>query len=83
MNFALQQRIWELQEVMEEHLKRCRINLTDKNRLIQDFLRLEAQFSLILTQLKTCLLGGDCSSRYRCTGGGASHYSNTEYSFAV
>ncbi|XP_011491372.1 uncharacterized protein LOC101167588 isoform X2 [Oryzias latipes] len=56
------QRIWELQEVMEEHLKRCRINLTDKNRLIQDFLRLEAQFSLILTQLKTCLLGGDCSS---------------------
>ncbi|KAF6715956.1 hypothetical protein FQA47_015804 [Oryzias melastigma] len=57
-----QQRIWELQEVMEEHLKRCRINLTNKNRLIQDFLRLEAQFSLILTQLKTCLLGGDCAS---------------------
>ncbi|KAM6915888.1 uncharacterized protein FYW49_008990 [Xenentodon cancila] len=60
---SCQQRVWELQEVMEEYLKRCRINLSDKKRLIQDFLRLEAQFSLILTQLKTCLLGGDCDSR--------------------
>ncbi|XP_017283838.1 uncharacterized protein LOC108243109 [Kryptolebias marmoratus] len=57
------QRIWELQEVMEEYLKRCRISLNDKSRLIQDSVRLEAQFSLILTQLKTCLLGGDCDSR--------------------
>ncbi|XP_061601012.1 uncharacterized protein LOC133463473 [Cololabis saira] len=60
---SCQQRVWELQEVMEEYLKRCRINLSDKNRLIQDFSRLEAQFSLILTQLKICLLGGDCESR--------------------
>ncbi|KAM3606364.1 uncharacterized protein V6R79_014914 [Siganus canaliculatus] len=57
------QRVWELQEFMEEYLKRCRINLSDKNKLIQDSIRLEAQLSLTLTQLKTCLLGGDCSSR--------------------
>ncbi|XP_030296747.1 uncharacterized protein LOC115596095 isoform X1 [Sparus aurata] len=58
-----QQRVLELQEVMEEYLKRFRINLTDKSKLIQDSIRLEAQLSLILTQLKTCLLGGDCDSR--------------------
>ncbi|XP_010741489.3 uncharacterized protein LOC104928834 isoform X1 [Larimichthys crocea] len=58
-----QQRVWELQEVMEEYLKRCRINLNEKNKLIQDSIRLEAQLSLTLTQLKTCLLGGDCNSR--------------------
>ncbi|XP_074503266.1 uncharacterized protein LOC141774472 [Sebastes fasciatus] len=58
-----QQRVWELQEVMEEYLKRCRINLSDKSRLIQDSVRLEGQLSLTLTQLKTCLLGGDCDSR--------------------
>ncbi|XP_067370155.1 uncharacterized protein [Channa argus] len=57
------QRVWELQEEMEEYLKRCRINLNDKNKLIQDCVRLEAQLSLTLTQLKTCLLGGDCDSR--------------------
>ncbi|XP_068588000.1 uncharacterized protein [Cebidichthys violaceus] len=57
------QRVWELQEVMEEYLKRCRINLSDKSRLIQDSIRLEAQLSFTLTQLKTCLLGGDCDSR--------------------
>ncbi|XP_035519911.1 uncharacterized protein LOC118329741 isoform X2 [Morone saxatilis] len=57
------QRVWELQEVMEEYLKRCRINLNDKNKLIQDSVRLEAQLSLTLTQLKTCLLGGGCDSR--------------------
>ncbi|CAJ1066722.1 uncharacterized protein LOC121511582 isoform X2 [Xyrichtys novacula] len=57
------QRVWELQEVMEEYLKRVRINLNDKSKLIQDSIRLEAQLSLILTQLKTCLLGGDCDSR--------------------
>ncbi|XP_028279363.1 uncharacterized protein LOC114447343 [Parambassis ranga] len=56
------QRVWELQEVMEEYLKRCRISLNDKSRLIQDSLRLEAQLSLTLTQLKTCLLA-DCDSR--------------------
>ncbi|XP_040906147.1 uncharacterized protein LOC121189773 [Toxotes jaculatrix] len=60
---SCQQRVWELQEVMEEYLKRCRINLNDKGRLIQDSVRLEAQLSLILTQLKTCMLGGDCDSR--------------------
>ncbi|KAF1375500.1 hypothetical protein PFLUV_G00220850 [Perca fluviatilis] len=60
---SCQQRVWELQEVMEEYLKRCRINLSDKSRLIQDSIRLEAQLSLTLTQLKTCLLGGDCDSR--------------------
>lgn len=49
---------------MEEYLKRFRINLSDKSKLIQDSIRLEAQFSLILTQLKTCLLGGDCDSRW-------------------
>lgn len=53
----------ELQEVMEEYLKRFRINLSDKSKLIQDLVRLEAQLSLSLTQLKTCLLGGDCDSR--------------------
>nr|XP_020494702.1 uncharacterized protein LOC109987809 isoform X3 [Labrus bergylta] len=58
-----QQRVWELQEVMEEYLKRCRINLNDKSKLIQDSIRLEAQLSLTLTQLKTCLLAGDCDSR--------------------
>ncbi len=63
MTFHLQQRVWELQEVMEEYLKRCRINLGDKSRLIQDSIRLESQLSLTLTQLKTCLLGGDCDSR--------------------
>ncbi|KAM6997345.1 uncharacterized protein LKV04_006071 isoform 2-T2 [Tautogolabrus adspersus] len=57
------QRVWELQEVMEEYLKRCRINLNDKSKLIQDSIRLEAQLSLTLTQLKTCLLAGDCDSR--------------------
>lgn len=60
---SAQQRVWELQEVMEEYLKRVRINLNDKNKLIQDSFRLEAQLSLTLTQLKTCLLGGDCDSR--------------------
>ncbi|XP_039856911.1 uncharacterized protein LOC120714638 isoform X1 [Simochromis diagramma] len=60
---SCQQRVWELQEVMEEYLKRCRISLNDKSRLIQDAVRLEAQLSLTLTQLKTCLLGGDCDSR--------------------
>ncbi|XP_029961737.1 uncharacterized protein LOC115398879 [Salarias fasciatus] len=60
---SCQQRVVELQEVMEEYLKRCRISLSDKSRLIQDSVRLEAQLSLTLTQLRTCLLGGDCSSR--------------------
>ncbi|KAJ0066949.1 hypothetical protein NL108_006194 [Boleophthalmus pectinirostris] len=57
------QRVCELQELMEEYLKRCRINLNDKSKLMQDTSRLEAQLSLNLTQLKTCLLGGDCDSR--------------------
>lgn len=60
---CFEQRIWELHEVMDEYLKRCRISLSDKSRLIQDSVRLEAQFSLILTQLKSCLLGGNCDSR--------------------
>ncbi|XP_061915522.1 uncharacterized protein LOC133657797 [Entelurus aequoreus] len=57
------QRVWELQELMEEYLKRCRMNLSNKTRLVQDFLRLEGQLSLTVTQLKTCLLGGECDSR--------------------
>ncbi|XP_074532137.1 uncharacterized protein LOC141795220 [Halichoeres trimaculatus] len=57
------QKVCELQEVMEEYLKRCRINLNDKTKLIQDSIRLESQLSFTLTQLKTCLLGGDCDSR--------------------
>lgn len=57
------QRVWELQEVMEEYLKRCRINLSDKTRLVQDAVRLEAQLSFTQTQLKACLRGGDCDSR--------------------
>ncbi|KAK5621567.1 hypothetical protein CRENBAI_000306 [Crenichthys baileyi] len=61
---SCQQRVLELQEVMEEYLKRCRISLSDKRRLIEDSVRLEAQLSLILTQLKSCLLRGDCDSRY-------------------
>lgn len=58
------QKVSELQDVMEEYLKRFRINLSDKNKLIQDTTRLEAQFSLILTQLKTRLMAGDCDSRW-------------------
>lgn len=49
---------------MEEYLKRCRINLSDESKLIQDSIRLEAQLSLTLTKLKSCLLGGDCDSRW-------------------
>lgn len=63
LNAHVGQRMVELQEVMEEYLKRFRINLSDKSKLIQDLVRLEAQLSLSLTQLKTCLLGGDCDSR--------------------
>ncbi|XP_068183720.1 uncharacterized protein [Antennarius striatus] len=59
---SCQHRVWKLQEVMEEYLKRCRINLSEESKLIQDSIRLEAQLSLTLTQLKTCLLGGDCDS---------------------
>lgn len=58
-----QQRVCELQELMEEYLKRCRINLNDKSKLKQDASRLEAQLSLSLTRLKSCLLRGDCDSR--------------------
>ncbi|XP_034041181.1 uncharacterized protein LOC117523696 [Thalassophryne amazonica] len=58
-----QQRVWELQELMEEYLKRSKINLSDRKRLIDDSVRLEAQLSFTLTQVKTCLLGGDCDSR--------------------
>ncbi|KAM9809116.1 uncharacterized protein LOC133158574 isoform X2 [Syngnathus typhle] len=57
------QRVRELQEVMEEYLKRCRINLADKSRLVQDSLRMEAQLSFSLTQLKISLVGGDCDSQ--------------------
>lgn len=57
------QRVSELRELMEEYLKRCRMNLSDKVKLMQDTSRLEAQLSLNLTQLKTCLLRGDCDSR--------------------
>ncbi|XP_037127935.1 uncharacterized protein LOC119134872 isoform X2 [Syngnathus acus] len=57
------QRVRELQEVMEEYLKRCRINLADKTRLMQDSLRMEAQLSFSLTQLKISLVGGDCDSQ--------------------
>jgi len=52
--------------VMEEYLKRCRIHLSDRGRLVQDSVRLEAQLSLTLTRLKTSLLGGaggGCDSR--------------------
>ncbi|XP_028324963.1 uncharacterized protein LOC114477084 isoform X2 [Gouania willdenowi] len=63
LNATSCQRIVELQEVMEEYLKRCRINLSDKRRLMEDTVRLEAQLSLTLTQLMSCLLRGDCSSR--------------------
>ncbi|CAN9499581.1 unnamed protein product [Ophioblennius macclurei] len=70
-----QQRVAELQEVMEEYLKRCRISLSDKNQLIRDSVRLEAQLSLALTRLKTCLLGGDCSSRsLRCWASAAAFH---------
>lgn len=62
--------MWELQEEMEEYLKRCRINLSDKSKLIQDCVRLEAQVSLTLTQLKTCLLMGDCDSRSETVAAG-------------
>ncbi|XP_019743647.1 uncharacterized protein LOC109526663 [Hippocampus comes] len=57
------QRVRELQEVMEEYLKRCRINLADKTRLLQDSLRMEAQLSLTLTKLKISLVDGKCDSQ--------------------
>ncbi|XP_072293554.1 uncharacterized protein [Eucyclogobius newberryi] len=60
---SARQRVSELQELMEEYLKRCRINLNDKSKLMQDTSRLEAHLSLNLTQLKTCLLRGDCDSK--------------------
>lgn len=60
---SARQRVCELQELMEEYLKRCRINLNDKSKLKQDASRLEAQLSLNLTQLKACLLRGDCDSK--------------------
>ncbi|XP_056148119.1 uncharacterized protein LOC130123028 [Lampris incognitus] len=62
-SLSSEQRMWELQELMEEYLKRCRINLSNPSHLIQDTARLEAQLSLTLTQLKTSLLGGECNSR--------------------
>ncbi|XP_024916439.1 uncharacterized protein LOC112487811 isoform X2 [Cynoglossus semilaevis] len=55
--------VLELQEVMEEYLKRCRINLSQRKRLMEDSVRLEGMISLILTQLKACMLRGDCDSR--------------------
>ncbi|XP_051936318.1 uncharacterized protein LOC127610342 isoform X1 [Hippocampus zosterae] len=57
------QRVRELQEVMEEYLKRCRINLADKTRLLQDSLRMEAQLSITLTKLKISLVDGNCDSQ--------------------
>lgn len=48
---------------MEEYLKRCRINLSQRKRLMEDSVRLEGMISLILTQLKACMLRGDCDSR--------------------
>lgn len=69
------QRVCELQELMEEYLKRCRMNLSDKSKLMQDSSRLEAQLSLNLTQLKSCLLRGNCDSRSlrQWTSGAAFH----------
>ncbi|KAM4607410.1 uncharacterized protein ACJ7VT_015645 [Polymixia lowei] len=58
-----EQRVFELQELMEEYLKRCRMDLGEQSQLRQDTIRLEAQLSLTLTQLKASLLGGDCDSR--------------------
>ncbi|KAG7511678.1 hypothetical protein JOB18_007236 [Solea senegalensis] len=60
---SCQERVGGVQEVMEEYLKRCRINLSNKKRLFEDSVRLEGQLSLTLTQLKTCMLRGDCDSR--------------------
>lgn len=57
------QRVCEIQDLMEEYLKRCRMNLNDKGKLTQDASRLEAEVSLSLTHLKACLLRGDCDSR--------------------
>ncbi|XP_077438618.1 uncharacterized protein LOC144061758 [Vanacampus margaritifer] len=78
------QRVRELQEVMEEYLKRCRINLADKTRLIQDSMRMEAQLSLALTQLKICLVGGDCDSQsFRFWASGAAFHTQMLIHLAV
>ncbi|XP_051936319.1 uncharacterized protein LOC127610342 isoform X2 [Hippocampus zosterae] len=63
LGLAVTMRVRELQEVMEEYLKRCRINLADKTRLLQDSLRMEAQLSITLTKLKISLVDGNCDSQ--------------------
>lgn len=59
----VEERRAELCDVMEEYLKRCRMHLGEKEKLYQDTLRLEGQLSLLLTQLKGCMLREGCSSR--------------------
>ena len=59
----VEERRAELCDMMEEYLKRCRMHLSDREKLLQDTLRLEGQLSLLLTQLKSSMLREGCSSR--------------------
>ncbi|XP_067092582.1 uncharacterized protein [Osmerus mordax] len=59
----VEERRAELCDMMEEYLKRCRMHLSEREKLHQDTLRLEGQLSLLLTQLKSSLLREGCSSR--------------------
>ncbi|KAJ8013849.1 hypothetical protein DPEC_G00034080 [Dallia pectoralis] len=53
----------ELQDIMEEYLKRCRMHLNDKQKLIEDTQRLECKLSYLLTQLKNVMLREGPSSK--------------------
>ncbi|XP_010887424.1 uncharacterized protein LOC105021442 isoform X2 [Esox lucius] len=53
----------ELQDIMEEYLKRCRMHLNDEQKLKEDTQRLEGQLSYLLTQLKNVMLREGPSSK--------------------
>ncbi|XP_036402973.1 uncharacterized protein LOC118790201 [Megalops cyprinoides] len=59
-----EERLSELQNLMEEYLKRHRMHLSDVRKLREDTERLEAQVSFQLTQIKNAMLrDGHMSSR--------------------
>ncbi|XP_036842495.1 uncharacterized protein LOC110530352 isoform X1 [Oncorhynchus mykiss] len=59
----VEERRAELQDVMEEYLKRCRMHLKDEQKLREDTQRLEGQLSYLLTQLKNTMLREGPSSK--------------------
>ncbi|KAL0964554.1 hypothetical protein UPYG_G00325560 [Umbra pygmaea] len=60
---VVEERRAELQDVMEEYLKRCRMHLNDEQKLREDTQRLEGQLSFLLTQLKNAMLREGPSSK--------------------